>query len=188
MLYIVGGASRCGKTTLAQQMLARHGVPWFSLDGLRVGLTRGLPSLGLDMERDDLVEAKGLWPVIRPMLSSIVYWDTDYLVEGSCLLPEDIAAFMAEHADETVRTVFVGAPFLSPSEKLAQMQAHTGGTNDWFSDLSEEEQARHADYVVANSRQINCLAQEAGLPSVDTGTDFQAGVEKVRDCLMRLTD
>lgn len=36
MLYLVGGASRAGKSTLAERMRTRHGVPWFALDALKM--------------------------------------------------------------------------------------------------------------------------------------------------------
>lgn len=36
MLYVVGGCSRSGKSILAERICARHGVPWFSLDALKL--------------------------------------------------------------------------------------------------------------------------------------------------------
>lgn len=43
MLYIVGGCSRSGKSILAGRMCSRHGIPWFSLDALKMGLYLGAP-------------------------------------------------------------------------------------------------------------------------------------------------
>ena len=39
MLYLVGGCSRSGKSTLAGQMRVRHGVPWFPLDALKMAFS-----------------------------------------------------------------------------------------------------------------------------------------------------
>ena len=50
MLYLVAGCSRSGKSVLAERMRVRHGVPWFPLDALTMGLARGAPALGIDPE------------------------------------------------------------------------------------------------------------------------------------------
>ena len=53
MLYLLGGASCAGKTTIAKHFLAEMGIPTFSLDYLMMGFARGLPALGVDPEDDE---------------------------------------------------------------------------------------------------------------------------------------
>ena len=40
MLYLIGGASRAGKSLLARRLLVEHGVPGFPLDALMMAAVR----------------------------------------------------------------------------------------------------------------------------------------------------
>ena len=40
MLYLIGGASRAGKSLLARRLLAEHGVPGFPLDAIMMAAVR----------------------------------------------------------------------------------------------------------------------------------------------------
>jgi predicted kinase len=70
MLYLVGGCSRSGKSLLAERMRAKHGIPWFSLDALKMGLFHGAPTLGIDPNADDLLTADQLSPIVRGATST----------------------------------------------------------------------------------------------------------------------
>ncbi|MCB8829211.1 hypothetical protein LJD47_29795, partial [Escherichia coli] len=101
MLYIVGGCSRSGKSILAGRMCARHGVPWFTLDALKMGLHLGARSLGVLPGADDLGTADQMWPIIEPILDHAIFDRRDYLVEGVNLRPQAVARFIQE-ADQPV--------------------------------------------------------------------------------------
>jgi 2-phosphoglycerate kinase len=57
-LYLVGGAPRVGKSSLAQRLLETDGIPWLPTDVLRTVLRRVLPEL--DAIDQDLVDARQL--------------------------------------------------------------------------------------------------------------------------------
>ena len=65
MLYLVGGSPRAGKSTIARKFLSQTGVPYFGLDYLKMGLARGLPEYGVDLNNDDRITAQKLWPVVK---------------------------------------------------------------------------------------------------------------------------
>jgi hypothetical protein len=65
MLYVVGGCSRSGKSSLAERVRVGHGIPWFPLDALKMSLYLGAPSLGVDPGDDDLETADRMWPFIK---------------------------------------------------------------------------------------------------------------------------
>jgi hypothetical protein len=96
MLYLVGGCSRSGKSSLAERMRARHNVPWFPLDALKMGLHLGAPSLGVHPDDDDLETADRMWPIVRGALENLIFDGRDYLVEGVNLRPATVAGFIAE--------------------------------------------------------------------------------------------
>ena len=109
MLYLIGGCSRSGKSTLAERMRVRHGIPWFPLDALKMGLHLGAPSLGIYPEDDDLETADRMWPIIQGVLDHLLFDGRDYLVEGVNIRPHLIARFIGE-TDEPVRACFLGYP------------------------------------------------------------------------------
>ena len=80
MLYVVGGCSRSGKSTLAERMRVRHGVPWFPLDAIKMGLHLGAPSLRIHPEEDDLDTADRMWPIIKGLLEHLEFDGRDYLI------------------------------------------------------------------------------------------------------------
>jgi len=109
MLYLIGGCSRSGKSLLAERMRARHGVPWFSLDALKMGLRLGAPSLGIHPDDDDLETADRMWPIIEGILEHLIWDGRDYLAEGDNLRPQTVAAFIRETATP-VTACFLGYP------------------------------------------------------------------------------
>ncbi len=47
MIYIISGASRSGKTLIAEKMVKQYGIPYVSLDWLVMGFTNGIPEYGI---------------------------------------------------------------------------------------------------------------------------------------------
>ncbi|MDJ0276489.1 hypothetical protein QLH51_06740 [Sphingomonas sp. 2R-10] len=169
MIYFIGGASRSGKSLLASRMMTQAGVPWLSLDVLRMGLVRGAPVLGLNAEADDLEEAARLWPIIRAMTENMIDDGRDYLIEGACLDPCDVATLVA--AGEA-RACFLGYPRLSAKEKAGFVLQFRDGPNDWLTDEPRQVMLAHLLDGCRTSRRIEKSCGEVDLPFFDTGCDF----------------
>lgn len=175
MLYLIGGASRAGKTTLAGRLLTHHGVAWFSLDVLRMGLHRGVPGLGLDPDRDDLDEADRLWPVIRAMGINLLEYGRDYCLEGACLRPEHAAEAMAANP-EKIRACFLGYPGMDAATKAGFIQAQAGGPNNWLSGSSSQEIGNVVAHAIARSASLAAACKALGVAFFDTGMAFEASL------------
>jgi len=183
MLYLVGGASRAGKSTLADRMRTRHGVPWFALDALKMGLFLGAPDLGVHPEHDDLATADLMWPILRPMLENLIFDGRDYLVEGVNLRPETVAAFRSE-TEAPVSTVFLGYPEIDLAAKRRQVADGAGQYNDWLNRMGE---AYIAEYLEESRRfsahlQGECARLE--LPFVDTAGDLATALARAEGYLV----
>ena len=63
-LYLVGGAPRVGKSSLAQRLLELDGIPWLPTDVLRTVLGRVLPPL--DAIDQDPVDPWRLAELVSP--------------------------------------------------------------------------------------------------------------------------
>src|SRR6516164_4815039 len=131
MLYLIGGCSRSGKSLLAERMRARHGVPWFPLDALKMGLHLGAPSLGIHPDDDDLETADRMWPIIKGILEHLIWDGRDYLAEGDNLRPQTVAGFIRD-TDTPVRVCFLGYPDVAIESKAMHVAQHTGLPNDWL--------------------------------------------------------
>jgi hypothetical protein len=185
MLYIVGGCSRSGKSTLAERMRVRHGIPWFPLDALKMGLHLGAPSLGIDPDEDDLETADLMWPIVKGALEHLIFDGRDYLVEGVNLRPRTIAAFVAE-TEEPARVCFLGYSDVPIETKMAHVARYTGLPNDWINRTGEHNVRRYLEVSRLLSGQLRDECIATGLPFIDTGTDFQSGIEAGERALIGL--
>lgn len=70
MIVLIAGASHTGKTVLAQKLLEKYKIPYFSIDHLKMGLIRS-GNTNLTPEDDKELEAY-LWPIIREILTTIL--------------------------------------------------------------------------------------------------------------------
>lgn len=84
MILLIGGASHTGKTLLAQKLMERYRIPYFSLDHLKMGLIRaGYTSL-TPMDDDKLTDY--LWPIVREIIKTAIENGQHMIVEG-CYIP-----------------------------------------------------------------------------------------------------
>ena len=153
MLYLVGGCSRSGKSSLAERMRARHGAPWFPLDALKMGLHLGVPSLGVHPEDDDLETADRMWPVIKGAIENLIFDGRDYLVEGVNLRPATVANFIKE-TEAPVRTCFLGYPEAAIETKAAQVARYAGLPNDWLNRTGPGNVRRYLENCRSLSRRL----------------------------------
>ena len=182
MLFIVGGCSRSGKSTLAERMRVRHGVPSFPLDALKMGLHLGAPSLGVHPEDDDLQTADRMWPIIKGMLEHLEFDGRDFLIEGVNLRPATLAGFLAG-IDAPARVCFLGYPDVPIEEKAAQLARYIGPPQDWLHRTGPQNVRRYLEVSRSISRHLRDECASTGLAFVDTGADFEAGLRQAESLL-----
>lgn len=71
MLYIIGGASRSGKTIIAEELSVKMKIPYLSLDWIMMGFTNEIPEYGIHdlLFPDDIAER--LWSFLKAMLERV---------------------------------------------------------------------------------------------------------------------
>lgn len=175
MFYIVGGCSRSGKSMLAERMRVRHGIPWFPLDALMMGLHLGAPELDVHPDGHDLAIGDRMWPIVEPILDHFIFDRHDYLVEGVNLRPQTVARFIRD-ADEPVRACFLGYPDVATDAKASDVARHTGPPIDWLMRTGADNVRRHLDASRSLSRILRDDCASVAIPFVDTGPDFAAGI------------
>jgi hypothetical protein len=175
MLYLIGGVSRAGKSILADRLLGNHGIAWFSLDVLRMGLFGGAPSLGLDPERDDLEEADRMWPIVRGICANLIESRQNYCLEGACLRPAQ-AAEIADAFSGQVRACFLGYPGMDLSRKLDLIETYAGGSNDWLSQYDAAARRSFVQTTIAQSAALQAACERLDVSFFDTGKDFEEAI------------
>ena len=80
MIILITGATRTGKTTLAQRLMVKYEIPYLSIDHLKMGLIRsGLTSL---TPEDDEELTAYLWPIVREIIRTAIENGQSLIIEG----------------------------------------------------------------------------------------------------------
>ena len=86
MILLITGASHTGKTALAQKLMEKYQIPYFSIDHLKMGLIR---SGNTDLTPMDDEKLTGyLWPILREMIRTAIENRQNLIIEG-CYIPFD---------------------------------------------------------------------------------------------------
>jgi hypothetical protein len=177
MLYIIGGASRAGKTLLAQRMQKERNTPYFCLDYFVTALEHGAPELGIKGESPNLLRSLLLWPRIEPMLKNIVEVEPAYVVEGDAMLPRDVAALSATYGNE-ICTCFIGYAAATAAQKLADIRAFGAVANDWTQGYPDKYVLELCQEMIEFSRFVQKECGAYGIPYFDVSVDFTASLAK----------
>ena len=102
MIILITGASHTGKTLLAQRMLEKYQIPYFSIDHLKMGLIR---SGNTDLPPEDDGELTTyLGPIGREMIKTAIENKQNLIVEG-CYIPFDWRQDFDEQYQRSIRFV-----------------------------------------------------------------------------------
>ena len=90
MVIAISGTSCAGKTLLAGELMKRHGIPYFSVDHLMMGIYRSGGDCGYSPESPVRVIASVLWPIVEGMIKTNIENGSSFIYEGFQLRPDDI--------------------------------------------------------------------------------------------------
>ncbi len=181
-LYLVGGAPRVGKSSLAQRLLAIDGIPFLPTDVLRTVLRRVLPELdAIDQDPVDAsLLAEFMYPHVEQAAEVVVEEAACFLIEGFELAPFYLARLRAALAQAEVRGCFLGHGSFSV-EDLAGYR----GPKPQHRGTAREELGEAAAWILRRSRQLREECGEAGVPYVDVGElGFEAAMRQARRVLL----
>ena len=181
-LYLVGGAPRVGKSSLAQRLLETDGIPWLPTDVLRTVLRRVLPEL--DAIDQDPVDAWRLAEVMYPHVEQAAEVCAEeaerFLIEGFELSPSYPARLRAALEGTAVRACFLGHDGFS-IEDLAGYR----GPKPQHHGASREELREAAAWIRRRSRELRQECAAADVPYVDVGeVGFEAAMARARRQLL----
>lgn len=86
MILLLGGATHCGKTKLAQKLLETYHIPYYSIDHIKMGLIRAHIS-DICVENDKALTSY-LWPIMKEIILTAIENNQHFIIEG-CYIPFD---------------------------------------------------------------------------------------------------
>ncbi len=183
MIYIVSGTSRSGKTIIAQKLMQKRGIPYLSLDWLVMGFTNGIPEYGIHdkLWPDEIAER--LWDYLRAMLDSIIWSESDLVIEGEAVLPELIIEFLEEHPS-LVRVCFIGYAHVSVPQKVKEVYDYHRDKKDWLTKEPKKYVEDHIRNMVEYSKRIEKTCGQIGLSYFDTSKNFIKALDQAMEYLL----
>ncbi len=102
MIILIGGTSCTGKTFLAQKLLEKYRIPYFSIDHLKMGIYRSDRDCGFTPLDEDEIITEKLWPIIREMIKTMIENNQSGIIEGCYLLPEQVEALRNKYPEDII--------------------------------------------------------------------------------------
>lgn len=99
MVILIAGTTHTGKTVLAQRLMERYRIPYFSIDHLKMGLIRsGQTAL---TPNDTAKLTPYLWAILKEMIKTAIENKQHLIIEG-CYIPFD---WKNDFTDEYLRDI-----------------------------------------------------------------------------------
>ena len=96
-----------GKTLMAQNLLIKYKVPYFSIDHLKMGIYRGYSNCGFTPEDSTEVIGDKLWPIIKGIIMTNIENNQSLIIEGCYILPHYLKELGKPYSDKII-SVFLG--------------------------------------------------------------------------------
>lgn len=204
MIYLIGGAPRCGKSTMAKLVAKENGATWISADSLEgiayryatpIDVPRLFPKntmrrltngsndrLYSEYTTPQIVKAyrnqsRATWPAIEALAESGIVEDRSYVIEGHQVQPELIADLTDRFGANLIRSVILIRDKLG--ETVSSLRANRN-PNDWVITKTEDPRVHVeiARMIVAYGRQLRPEAKRLGIRVQSMDGDFWKNVYK----------
>ena len=90
-----------GKTLMAQKLLEKYKIPYFSIDHLKMGIYRSNNNCGFTPESAEEIITEKLWPIIKEIIKTNIENKQNIIFEG-CYFPESIDDMGKEYLEKLI--------------------------------------------------------------------------------------
>jgi putative acetyltransferase len=101
VVILITGASCVGKTFLAQKLMEKYKIPYFSLDHLKMGIYRSNKNCGFTPESPDEIIIEKLWTITREVIKTNIENNQNIIIEG-CYFPNSIKDLENEYYEKII--------------------------------------------------------------------------------------
>lgn len=183
-LYLIGGASRAGKSNLAVRLLDKHRISNFCSDYLIASLQGAMPELGVHSEQAAVENDPKLWPFLKALMDNICSAENEYLVDGEALLPKNVYAYQSASEHE-IRACFLGYTKTKIDEKLEAIRRNPSPVNDWSRHYADDALKEKIAKYIEFSHYIRDECEKFNLKYIDTSHNFEAALDEAENYLVK---
>ncbi len=190
MIYLIGGAPRCGKTILSKALAKEKHISWISTDSIWSIIVASTPKnqiakkfpyrktrLGVHSAKSilaaEITESKTLWPGIKAFIERLVETHEDYVIEGVHLMPELVHTLKRKEYWKDISVVYLVKEDL---QKIRDGFSRNTSAHDWLAAVLQKSphlQDAAAEMVHEKSRYAATGARKYGLPVVVMDDAFE---------------
>ncbi len=200
MIYLIGGAPRCGKTTLAQKLAKDLKISWLAADSLegvvaaylsKPDLARLFPKSVMRKKTkrsNDLMydkystkeitdaynkQSQAVWKAIRALIQASLYEGHGLIIEGYQIQPKFIAQLQKEFKE--IKAVMLIKTNL---ESIISGALNSTNKNDWFIGKTKNPETHNKMGLMIKmySQMIIKESAKYNLRVIDTGSNFKKQV------------
>lgn len=170
MIYMIGGAPRVGKSTLARIILKRQSIPYIACDTVFHMLKEVAPQLGITDKVSHEERAEKFFPFLKQWIYHIQRCEHDYVIEGDSFLPKQVHELNKEYK---IKSCFLGVS----SMKLETILKNAG-YNSWVKNLSQEKLNKLPNWIVDVSMLFKDESKKYRTQFFDLAKDYPTMLEE----------
>lgn len=207
MFYLIGGAPRSGKTTLAKQLSKKLELPWISTDTLESVVAQYVPEKELPIlfpksvirketaqsndemykqySAQEIVDAyieqsKALIDAIKIFLESESKYNHSYILEGYHITPTLVNKLQQKIS---IQAVFIGREDVTDTLKSIKQSTDS---SDWVIEKTKSEDTFHkiAEMIVLFSTTLKTNAKKYKQEYYSVDGDFEANLKEILEHLV----
>ena len=208
MIYLIGGAPRCGKTTIAQQLSKSLRVSWISADAIESIVASHTPKKDLPKlfpkgvirhqtrQSNDLMyeqystqeitdvyirQSKASWRAIRVLIECSIKEGHDFIIEGHQIHPQLIAQLKEEF--KGIKGLIIVRTDL---DAIVSGALKSTAPNDWFIQKTKniETYSKMGLMIQAYSQYFIEESSKYHIKVIATDNHFRQQLKKAKDYLI----
>lgn len=174
--FIVSGASRAGKTTLAKRLQQEFATNLIAGDAFMRAMEHAFPGTGIvmvgDFEKNIALHSK----FADHLLNFYDYYGHGYVLDSVHLSPANIVKMR----DKTgfVPSIFLGYADVDPQQKLEDIRRFDPSEKCWTVDRSDEDLLGFIKRQRAHSLRLRDECAEHNIPYIETSHDFEGALDR----------
>jgi hypothetical protein len=173
--FIISGAARAGKTTLAKRIQSEFKTNLIAGDAFMRAMEHSFPETGIvmvgDFEKNIDIHSK----FATHLLNYYTYYGHGYVLDSVHVSPEN--SVKMRELNGFTPTIFLGYAYADPIKKLKDIRHYDSKGNSWTSERSDEDLLAFIERQIQHSIKLKDACAYHNIPYIDTSENFEDGLE-----------
>lgn len=183
--FIISGAARAGKTTLAMRIQREFCTNLIAGDAFMRAMEHAFPETGIvmvgDFEKNIALHSR----FADHLLNFYDYYGHGYVLDSVHLSPENIVKMRDKNG--FIPSIFLGYADVDPLQKLHDIRRYDPIDKCWTVDRSDADLLSFIKRQKDHSIQLRDDCAKYNIPYVDTSNDFEGGLNRAYDEIIAQT-